>query len=262
LSRDFFFLVKYIRFLFTSGNAHAIHSPFVFDFYCKVADTKKQYYCFGKIEKIRHQLRKSKDILYVTDYGAGSKLTASNYRSVSSIARHAIKPAGIGQFLFKTVLYFQPEFIFELGTSLGITTLYLAKPNPLARVVTFEGCPQILELAGKNFEKLKTRNIRSIAGNLDETLAKNMDFFSQADMVFFDANHRYTSTMNYFKVCLSKANDMSVFIFDDIHWSDEMESVWEEIKNHPDVTLTIDFFFLGMVFFRKTQPKQHFRLRL
>jgi hypothetical protein len=51
-------------------------------------------------------------------------------------------------------------------------------------------------------------------------------------------------------------------VFDDIHWSEGMERAWEEIKRDPAVTLTIDIFFVGLVFFRKMQLiPQHFTIR-
>lgn len=258
----FFILFRYIRFLVLSGNAHSIHSPFIFDFYTKVVAPEKEYYVFKKIEKLRNKLLKSKKIISITDFGAGSKVNNSHIRRISSIAKHTLKPAKIGQFLFKTILYFKPKYIFELGTSLGITTLYLAKANTTSTVITFEGCPELSEIAANHFEKLQADNIRSIPGNIDLTLIKNIEFFSQTDLVFFDANHRHHSTKDYFKACLSKVNENSIFIFDDIHWSTDMERAWKEIKDDPAVTLSIDFFFLGIVFFRKGQPKQHFILRL
>jgi hypothetical protein len=41
-----------------------------------------------------------------------------------------------------------------------------------------------------------------------------------------------------------------------------MEKAWEEIKQHPHVTLTIDLFFIGLVFVRQAQKeKEHFVIR-
>jgi predicted O-methyltransferase YrrM len=258
----FFFIFRYCRFLLNSGNAHSIHSPFVFDLYTKVVCPQKEYYCFRKIESIRKHLLTSATYLRVTDLGAGSLIHTSAVRKISSITRHSGKSAHIGQLLFKFVLYFKPLYIFDLGTSVGISTAYLAKANSHSRIYTFEGCTEIAAVATTNFKKLHLYNIRQVNGNIDETLEKNIDFIEQSDMVFFDANHRYESTLRYFHICLSKAHENSVFIFDDIHWSQEMENAWKAIKEHEEVTLTIDFFHFGMVFFRKAQPRQHFTLRL
>jgi len=81
------------------------------------------------------------------------------------------------------------------------------------------------------------------------------------DLVYFDGNHQKEPTLNYFHTCLQKAHKNSLFIFDDIHWSDGMEEAWEQIKKHDRVHLTIDLFQFGIVFFEKEMPKQHFILK-
>ena len=81
-------------------------------------------------------------------------------------------------------------------------------------------------------------------------------------MVYFDGNHQKAATLEYFQHCLQFVNNESFFIFDDIHWSKEMESAWEEIKKHPKVKVTIDTFQWGIVFFRKEQEKEHFIIRV
>ena len=68
--------------------------------------------------------------------------------------------------------------------------------------------------------------------------------------------------MHYFEALLPKATNDTVFIFDDIYWSKGMTEAWETIKQHPKVTVTVDTFFWGFVFFRKEQAKEHFTIRL
>ncbi len=100
-----------------------------------------------------------------------------------------------------------------------------------------------------------------VTGNIDQTLAAHVPALESIDLVFFDANHRYEPTLRYFETCLPKTHNDSLFVFDDIHWSAEMERAWAEIKAHPAVTVTIDLFWVGLVFFRREQPKQDFVLR-
>jgi len=197
----------------------------------------------------------------VQDFGAGSKVNASRQRKIKDIARYAEKNARFGQLLFRLINHFQPAVAFDLGTSLGITTLYQAAACKKTQVFTFEGCPQTLTMARKNFSQLGYSNITPVAGNIDQTLPAQIKQVQQLDFVFFDANHRLEPTLNYFALCLSKAHADSVFIFDDIYWSAEMTQAWQAIKAHPSVMLTIDLFYVGLVFFRKNQPKQHFVLR-
>jgi predicted O-methyltransferase YrrM len=172
------------------------------------------------------------------------------------------KSPRLGQMLFCLVEYIKPQFILELGTSLGITTCYLAKASSEARVYTLEGCGETAEIAGQLFKDLGISNISQITGNINDTLPSCISQMPRLDLVFFDANHAYQPTIHYFHICLSKATEESIFIFDDIHWSSEMQKAWEFIKNDPSVTLTLDLFYMGLVFFRKAQPKQHFILRI
>jgi predicted O-methyltransferase YrrM len=254
-------LLRYLLFLLRSTNAHGIHSPFVYELYTQIIQSKSWHYKFDEIEALRHTLLASTEKITVKDLGAGSKVNADKQRTISDIARHTLKNAKTGQLLFRLVNHFEPQTIFDLGTSLGITTLYLSSPSKKAQVFTFEGCPQTLQVAQKHFKSLQYHHITPICGNIDETLQVTLNMVSQVDFVFFDANHRMEPTWNYFQQCLEKAHEHSVFVFDDIYWSAQMAQAWQRIKNHPSVMLTIDLFDVGMVFFRKNQPKQHFVLR-
>ncbi|MFZ9719521.1 MAG: class I SAM-dependent methyltransferase, partial [Chitinophagaceae bacterium] len=81
------------------------------------------------------------------------------------------------------------------------------------------------------------------------------------DFVFIDGNHAYAPTLRYFNAMLPFVHSGTVMILDDIHWSAEMEKAWQAISNHSAVTLSIDLFFVGILFFREEQlHKQHFRI--
>ena len=143
----------------------------------------------------------------------------------------------------------------------------MAAANAQSKVWTFEGCPQTAQIAERNFANWaaqkgqKQSNIEIIVGNIDHTLPQQVAVSSPIDFAFFDANHRYEPTVRYFETCLTNAHEDSVFVFDDIHWSEEMEQAWATIRRHPSVTVSIDLLWVGLVFFRKKQPKQHFVLR-
>jgi predicted O-methyltransferase YrrM len=250
--------------LLRSGNAHGLHSPFVFNLYTTVIRHSGQYAAYAKVEKRRQELLASQRVLEVTDFGAGSQVAGAGgrRRSVRDIARHAAKPPRLAQLLFRLVNHFRPATILELGTSLGLTTAYLALADSRSQVLTFEGCPNTAALARETFGQLDIQNVRLLEGNLDATLPATLAGLAQPlDFVFFDGNHRYEPTLRYFEQCLAKAHDNSVFVLDDIHWSAEMERAWEAIKAHPSVTVTIDLFYVGLVFFRKKQRREDFWLR-
>lgn len=255
---------KYLSYYFSASNGkgHGVHSPFVFDFITNVKNDKRHFYAYDTVEKLRSSLLYTDKMLTIEDFGAGSTVTKSNQRNVRDIARSALKPKKFGQLMFRMVDYYKANTVIELGTSLGITTSYLASANLKGKVYTFEGARQVAEVARQNFEKLQLRNIELIEGNFDDTLTAQLKRMNSVDFAFVDGNHRKDPTIRYFNNLIEKASEDAVLIFDDIHWSKEMEEAWEHIKGHPSVTLTIDLFFIGLVFFRREQKvKQHFTVR-
>jgi predicted O-methyltransferase YrrM len=239
-----------------------MHSPFVFDFILNVLNNKSDYQPPAEIEQLRNRLLRDKSIIEIEEMGAGSRTSSSKQRTVGEIAHAALKSKRLAQVLFRLVKHYQPLNIVELGTSLGITTSYLAKANPLAIVITIEGNRQTADLAKNNFEKLNCENIQLLWGNFDSLLPSVLSRQTSIDLAYVDGNHRYQPTINYFHQLISKSKNQTILVFDDIHWSAEMEKAWEEIKSHPFVQYTIDIFFLGFVFFRPDfKVKQNFSIR-
>ena len=259
--KKLFLIYNYIIYRFKSTDEHGVHSPFVFDLLTNVICNKTEYYVYKEVESLRDKLKHSPETVHCIDLGAGSHLSKSNTRTVKQLIDYSVKPAKYSQLLFRLANHFQPANIIELGTSIGITAVYIAKANTKANVITIEGCPEIAAIALQNFNSLSINNIQQHIGNFDELLPAILSKSQTLDFVFFDGNHRKDPTLNYFNQCLQKAKEDSVFIFDDIYWSKEMKEAWLEIKNNPQVTVTIDLFFLGIVFFRKEQAKQNFVLK-
>jgi predicted O-methyltransferase YrrM len=257
-----FQVFAYLRFWLRSGNAHGLHSPFVFGLYTSVVRHTGTYAAYAPIEARRQALLQSTASISVTDFGAGSHTGAGQQRRVADIARTAAKPPHLAKLLFRLANYYRPATVLELGTSLGLTTAYLAAADSRRRVVTFEGCPNVAAVARETFSAVQLGNVDLVEGNLDDTLAPALAALgAPVNFAFFDGNHRCEPTLRYFELCLKHRTDASVFVFDDIHWSADMERAWETIKAHPEVTMTVDLFYIGLVFFRRNQPKQHFWLR-
>ena len=254
-------ILDYLKYLFRAGNEHSLHSPFLYEFYLKVLKDSKPQNDFAGIEDLRENLLSDNREIEITDFGAGSKLYSSNKRKVKEIAKNAQKPARLAQLFYRIIKYYNYQTILDLGTSLGATTAYLAKANPNGVVYTFEGCPNTASIAKENFRELGIGNIEVIVGDLNNTLQLQLEKIDKIDFAFFDANHRLEPTIEYFEKCLAKAHEDTCFIFDDIYWSAGMKKAWEHIKNHPQATVSIDIFWVGIVFFRKKQPKQSFVLR-
>ena len=256
-------ILPYIKHLFRAGDEHSVHSPFVFELYRDVIGGKlPDNEDLRKLQQLRKSLRSSRQEIEVLDLGAGSRVNKSNRRQIGQIAKNAEKPEKFGRLFYRLCQHFKPQTIVELGTSLGLTTLYFAKSSPDARIYTLEGCPQTAAIAADNFKSQGSDNIQIVTGNIDNTLKETLAGLTvPLDLVYFDANHRYEPTVQYFRECLAHAHDGSLFIFDDIYWSEGMSQAWEEIKAHPSVTVTIDLFWIGLVFFRKEQVREDFVLR-
>jgi len=254
----------YLRYLARARDEHSLHSPFLFSLYTTVvrADNRREP-AFRPIRAWGQQLRANRHSIQVTDYGAGSRINASGRRKISDIARNSQKQARFGRLLFRLIGRFSAKTIIDLGTSLGLTTAYMAEAaRPVnGHVWTFEGCPQTATVAHQTFSALSQANVTIVTGNIDETLASTLAPLPPVDLVFFDANHRCEPTLRYFEICLSRAHNDTVFVFDDIHWSAGMEQAWAELKAHPAVRVTVDLFWVGLVFIRREQPKQDFVLR-
>ena len=255
---------KYFNYYLTASNGkgHGTHSPFIFHFITKILNDKNPYPEYAVVENLREQLLNHQTILSVEDFGAGSSISKTNQRSIASIAKNAAKPKKFGQLLFRMVKAYQPQTILELGTSLGVTTSYLSLAKPDANLITMEGAAAIANVAKRNFQNLKLQNVSITEGNFDLTLSAVVHRLSTIDLAFIDGNHRQAPTENYFHQLLPKISNDSILIFDDIHWSAEMEAAWATIKDHPSVTCTVDLFFIGVVFFRpEFHEKQHFSIR-
>ena len=257
----FKFLLNYTKYCFKSGNEHSIHSPYLFRFYNDVICDENPFYVYEDIESIRAKLLMTDMQIAIEDHGAGSKVNKSNKRKIKDITKNTVKAPKYGQLLFRLVNYFKPESILELGTSLGISTLYLAGSNKNMKVTTVEGCPNTAKVAQINFDKIGFQNIELVNDNFDHFLPNYLAETEKLDFVFFDGNHQKEATINYFNWCVEKAQNETIFVFDDIHWSEGMTEAWEEIKKHPKVTSTIDLFFMGIVFFNTDLSKEDFVLR-
>ena len=253
---------KYLKHWFYSHNlkGFGIHSPYIFNLVTKNINDFTPHKCFSKIEEERNKLSKNQQVIDVKDYGAGSKILTTNKKKISKIAKYSLKPKKQAQLLFRLVNYFGSQQILEIGTSLGITASYLALTSGKAKVITLDGCPEISKIAHQIFNNLNLNNIKLITGEFNQTINNALSELEKVDFVFFDGNHKGEATLKYFKKCLPYINNNTVFIFDDIYLTNDMEDAWELIKADNKVKATIDLFYMGIVFFKKELTKQHFKV--
>jgi len=238
-----------------------VHSPFVFDLITKCLHKKISTNCNHLFLDYKKELFKNTSTINVTDYGAGSKVFSSNKRQVSKIAKNAGISNKRAKLLMNLMQYYKPTSVLEIGTSLGLSTAALSISLPNSSITTLEGCKETAKIAMDLFNKYQFKNTKLIIGNFDETLAKQLNE-NTFDFIYFDGNHTKKATLEYFKLSLSSIHNDSFFLFDDIYWNYEMKQAWEEIKKHPSVTITVDTYQWGIVFFRKEQQKEHFTIRI
>ncbi|MBK8500526.1 MAG: class I SAM-dependent methyltransferase [Flavobacteriales bacterium] len=254
-------LGSFLGHLAKARNRHGVHSPFVYDLIDKVLRPQDARPEQASIETLREDLLRSDQTIRVNDLGAGSRVLDLPVRRVADIARSALKSPRQAQLLFRLARYFKPRHVLELGTSFGITTLYLAQGADEGTVHTIEGCPQTFRIAQHHFEQLQQRNIAPLLGSFQRRLPELLSRIDRLDLVFIDGHHAKQPTLDYFHACLAKAHEDTVFVMDDIHWSTGMEDAWREVKAHERVTGTIDLYRMGIVLLHQGQAREHFTLR-
>ncbi len=255
------FAKDYLLHRLKAKGRHGIHSPFVYRLIDSVIYDFKAKKVYEAIENRRKSLIIDNRIISVTDLGAGSHVNNNRQKKIGDIAKNALKPAKLAQLLYRLAADSKPRNIIELGTCLGITTLYLQQGAPTAKIYTLEGCPQTAGVASESFTATNAESVNLITGNFDDTLPPVINTLSELDFVFIDGNHQKEATLKYFNWCLPKVNENTVLIFDDIYWSEGMKEAWNQIKANPQVTVTIDLFWIGLVYFKPGQAKEDFYLR-
>ena len=252
------YIYHHIRARHTLG--YNVHSPMLYDFTRNVIYEDIPFYIFSQIEQQRQSLLNNFDKIYVNDFGTGN----SEERNIAHIAKTSLSTPQEGQLLFRIANYIHAKNILELGTSLGISTAYLATHDSKCHATTFEGSEQIANIAKQTWEKLDIKQqITTITGNINQELPLYLEKAKQKyyDIIYFDANHTYDATINYFMQCLPYHNENSIFIFDDIYYSPDMQKAWTEIRNNTKVTATIDLYHLGLVFFNHHLIKKNYYMR-
>ena len=251
---------EYIRWRIKAHGKAGVHPPFLYRLLDEVLTEKNPVAETPKMENLRLHLLKNRSLIHVTDLGAGSKTGATRERRICDIVRHAAKSKKWGKMLHRLAAEMQPKTIIELGTSLGISAAYLAKAIPGGTLYTLEGCPAIATEAIKNLDSLGIKNTEIRIGHFDQTLPALLSEISGVDFAYVDGNHTEEATLRYFHLLAEKAHGHSVLVFDDIHWSPGMVKAWQAIREDARVTLSVDFFRIGVVFFDRRFSKQDFNL--
>ncbi len=269
-SKVLFDIQQYLIYWSKAQGITFLHSPFLYNLYENVIKDDKMYYAFSEIENLRFDFLLNNSEIHVKDLGAGSHILKNNIKKISQITKYSALQSKEGRILFRLVEYLKPNYMIELGTSLGIGTLYLHLGSPHSVFYSVEGCPNVSDFAQKNIKNFTQKFPKTLTnaeklhfevGNIDDILPNLIEKLPQIDFVYLDANHRFEPTMRYFELILPKITQKTVLVFDDIHWSKEMLKAWNEIKKHPKITLAIDLYNMGIVFFDDNLSKEFFVLK-
>jgi predicted O-methyltransferase YrrM len=240
---------------------HGIHSPFVFDLVSRIFRNKTDPAIVLTIEQIRKKMISDERNIAVQDLGSGSKSLKSNFRRVADIARNSPVPLKYGMLLSAMAAEFGKPNIIELGTSLGISTMYMATASTDVEVLTIEGNPAISDIASQNFSAAGLHNIKVIAGDFDNVLPAFSKTGLKPGLVFIDGNHRKEPVLRYFNIIADMSDSRTVIIIDDINYSKEMAEAWDEIKQYKKVSVSVDIHRMGIVFFMEGITHNNYVIR-
>jgi len=255
--------LAFIQYLLKSGTRHSVHSPFVYKLIDEVIRNKQEKPALTRINQLRDELICTPQLIETTDFKQKKKSSQITRRlqTVEEIARRSSVNKKYGRLLFNLVEFFSPQVIIELGTSVGISTLYLSKAHSQSKVFTIECCSAKSEQAQKCFSVMQCANIVQYTCDFTSVLPAVIQQAGKLDFAFIDGDHTYNATIANFEALLSISHNDTVFVFDDIHWSAEMAQAWKQITEHERVTVSIDLFRMGIVFLRKELSRQKFVIR-
>jgi predicted O-methyltransferase YrrM len=257
VSAKFFHLKSFLTYWLDAVDEHSLHSPFLFDFYTNVLKKEFSDPDPDALKGIRRKLEGDHRTIHVTDFGSGSLKMKTSSRKISDIARISTTPEKYSRLYSRILRHYNCTNILELGTSLGINAIYLARANEVGNVTTIEGCHEIALIAKHLFEENNVKDIQLIEGNIDHALPAFLDSVEKIDFAFIDANHRFEPTITYVDLILKKIHMNSILVLDDIHYSGEMEQAWRTLQGHKKVCTTIDLYRCGLIFFNPSLTKQN-----
>jgi len=239
---------------------HSIHSPFVYGFVEDVIYGKDRFDYSG-LNDLRQKLSKDHTVISVRDPGAGSKTGLEKERNISQITTHTAIKTKYGRLLTRLAHWHAPDTIIELGTGIGLSTVYLAIGGRSSNIMTIEGIEEIAVMAKNTVSTMKLTNVEIHQGLFSEKLPNVLHNIKDKVLVFIDGDHSRENLLQYYSLIREYSNDDTVIVIDDIYWSGSMEMAWKELIAEPEVSISIDLFQMGILFFKKGLGKQHYVMR-
>lgn len=223
---------------------------------------RRPYYGLVDVERMRLALRSDHRPVEAAALGAGSATFSSNRRRISAIARSQQRPAKVYRLLYHLSRLQQADTMWELGTGLGLSSIVLASAHPGGTLHTVEGDPAIAAVARDSFHRVPYTNIRLHEGLFRDMLPKLSASAPRPGLLLLDGDHSFEATVSLLEQILPTLADDGLLILDDIYWSPGMKRAWQWLQQRPEVTVTVDTFYLGLAWKRNGQAKEAFTLRL
>ena len=217
----------YLKYLLQRKTEFSVHSPFVYDF------MKKVLYDHGSNRDYDLMLRISRLL-------DGKKFPTRSRRKEARL-------------LYRLVRFFEPETVLTFGQLSALNTSALALGN-LQTKVYLEQSPDFLETLN-SMGVVNVNLIRHNENKEEQFERENTGF------VYYSFDDFGEDTWNNLEDGFGEVDEDTVLIFEGIHHSHRTEAAWEAIKANEDVTLSIDVYSIGMVFFREGIEKQDFVLK-
>ncbi len=253
MTRFFQQLFLQLHFWSQAQTLYKIHSPFVFQLALNCLENTQIPADLIAIEKLRQRWMRSKTQFYFEDLGTGKP----RWITIGKCAQQMSIPLFYGHFLFHLIQYLKPRTILELGTNLGISTLYCAFAAPKANITTVEGDYILTTIAKANFQKMNVdKRIQIIHSDFTTFLKQNRSSF---DFIFLDGHHDGKATYRYALQLFTFLTPQGVLLIDDIHWSCAMFKTFHRLSQKAQVAIRFDR--MGLLFPKRAQAKQTFILR-
>ncbi|MCK5135727.1 MAG: class I SAM-dependent methyltransferase [Bacteroidales bacterium] len=182
-------------------------------------------------------------------------------RTVGSFVCGSSVSPRYGELLFRITRWFCPDMILELGTGLGVSTMYLGQGYPGVPLHSIEGNTERAAFAAQLVCRCHLEQVSIHWGDLDRKLEEILPQLDGRFVAFVDANHSYEPTIRYVRAILEKAGDEAVIIMDDIYWSRGMSRAWKEVISWPGISVSIDLFHMGILLLRKDLNKAHVKIK-
>ena len=226
-----------------------VHSPFVYDLITNVIEETCEFYAYRDISLVRLQLLQNEQFI---QYGK-KQLTV----------KKALKRYGIstkeGKFLFRLANHYKPHTMLSVGSSMGLAPLYLARYDSTVQCITLECVQDIAEIATQVLSKEKNPALSIKTGTYRALLPESIVQLQQIDCVYVDKNVGVNDWDTIFEQCEPFIHNATFFVLAGIRSSTEKQSYWTQFRQHPSITVAIDLYDLGLLFFQSKLHKQVYK---